>query len=438
MENKSKVYDIRTKSDYLNDILERTPTWIFRWGNTLFLLFIFLLITLSYFIKYPDTISARVEILTQTPPIDVIAKTEGLIDTINFEDKSYVTISDTLALIKSSLNIKDLQHLETLFKQFNEISYFPDYINFNFPNKGLELGELSDNYSLLIKDFDEFKYFLRQSNVFLQIESLEKEINYLKSLNLSIKEQQRFFKDELSLTEKSYNRQVQLHKGGVVSDDEKEKSEAIVLQQKRQLGNFETALINNNVKIEQLKKEINNLISDRADGRSSKILIVKQHINILEGQIRAWGEKHIIFSPVPGLLSFTKIWSKDQYITQGQPIFVVIPEKHRNVIGRCQMPLVNSGRVDIGTSVQVRLDAYPYQEFGVLESKIEEISLVPIINEQNQSFYDIKLMFKDTLVTTYGKIIPFKQKMSGTAVIIKEKKSVLDRIFDQLLNIIKN
>jgi len=437
LENKSKVHDIRKKSDYLNDVLERTPTWIFRWGNTLFLFFIILLIVLSYYIKYPDTISAKVEILTEKPPIEVISKTEGVIDTIFYKDKSLVSTSDTLALIESIISIKDLQELKDLFNQFNRIDYFSDYLEFNLPRE-LELGELSETYSLLIKDIEAFKYYLRQKNVFVRIKSLEKEIRYLKNLNLSIKKQEELFKEDLFLTEKSYNRQKQLNDSGVVSDDEKEKSESIVLKEKRQLENFITTQINNKVKIEQLKTQINNLISDRMEGRTSKVLVIKQHINKLEGQIRNWEEKHIVLSPISGLLSFTNIWSKDQYISKGQPIFTVVPKQTSGIIGRCQMPLTNSGKVKTGTNVQIRLDAYPYQEFGVLESTIDEISLVPIRNEQNQSFYEIKLKFKDTLVTTYSERIPFRQKMSGAAIIIKEEKSVLDRIFDQFLNIIKN
>jgi ATP-binding cassette subfamily B protein len=43
------------------------------------------------------------------------------------------------------------------------------------------------------------------------------------------------------------------------------------------------------------------------------------------------------------------------------------------------------------------------------------------------------------LITRYhGKTIPLRQRMSGIATLITEDKSILERIFEKFLNIVKN
>jgi len=44
----------------------------------------------------------------------------------------------------------------------------------------------------------------------------------------------------------------------------------------------------------------------------------------------------------------------------------------------------------------------------------------------------------DSLITTYGKSIPFLQEMGGTGNIITKDRRILERIFDKFLNLTKN
>jgi len=44
----------------------------------------------------------------------------------------------------------------------------------------------------------------------------------------------------------------------------------------------------------------------------------------------------------------------------------------------------------------------------------------------------------DSMVTTYGKSIPFRQEMQGTANIITEDRRILERVFDRVYNLVKN
>ncbi len=63
-----------------------------------------------------------------------------------------------------------------------------------------------------------------------------------------------------------------------------------------------------------------------------------------------------------------------------------------------------------------------------------EISALPILDEATGlPFYDITAALPNQLVTNIGKSITYKPEMTVVAEIITEKKSILLRIFQQLL-----
>ena len=112
----------------------------------------------------------------------------------------------------------------------------------------------------------------------------------------------------------------------------------------------------------------------------------------------------------------------------------VIPGKGAGqVIGKAFLPALNSGKVQTGLRVNIQLDGYPYQEFGVLPGKVERIAPVP-----EQETYLLEIELSDSLLTSYGRTIPFSQELSGTARIITEDRRILERVFDQMISLLKN
>ena len=86
-----------------------------------------------------------------------------------------------------------------------------------------------------------------------------------------------------------------------------------------------------------------------------------------------------------------------------------------------------------GFDINIRLDGYPYQEFGVVKATVKSKSILP-----QDDFYLLELKMPDTLKTTYGRLIPFQQEMGGTGNIITKDRRILERIFDKFLNFTKN
>ena len=139
-------------------------------------------------------------------------------------------------------------------------------------------------------------------------------------------------------------------------------------------------------------------------------------------------------SNIKGTVSFMKIWNKNQTINNGDFIFTIIPKNHANYVCKVQAPVLNSGKVKVGQSVNIKLSSYPDNEYGVLKGKVKSISLIP----NNEGLYLLDVLLAEKLITTYNKELEFKQEMEGIAEIITEDLRLIERVFYQFKEIFKN
>lgn len=152
----------------------------------------------------------------------------------------------------------------------------------------------------------------------------------------------------------------------------------------------------------------------------------------LRSQLSIWEQKYVLRAPIGGV-TFFKFWSDHQFVNVGDEVMTIVPDQTQAVIGKVQMPVQNSGKVKSGQQVYIRLDNYPYQEFGMLAGTVQSISLVP----RNDS-YAIEVQLPRGLRTSFDKLLDFRQEMQGSAEIITEELRLLERIFYQIRRILKN
>jgi len=96
------------------------------------------------------------------------------------------------------------------------------------------------------------------------------------------------------------------------------------------------------------------------------------------------------------------------------------------VIGKALLPIARSGKVKVGQKVNIRLENFPDNEFGILRGVVKNISLVPSQTGQTVN-YTVEIGLPEGLTTTYKKELPYLQNMRGKAEIITEDISLLER-----------
>ncbi|GLB51503.1 hemolysin [Neptunitalea chrysea] len=432
MANDTDKINMELRSEEVQEILTRVPHWMIRWGNTLFFSLILLLLFISWFVKYPDIISAEGLLTTQIPPEREIAKTGGKIQAILVKDGQKVTKGKPLAIIENSANYKDVFFLKSILDTIqvsNQNFYFPfDEIPVLF------LGDIDSQYALF-----ENSYIQYQLNKQLKPFSNEATGNQysLSELHLRLKntiEQQAISKTEMEFQKKELNRSKQLFESKVISAQEYEKSQLQFAQAERSYKNYESS-------ISQIKQSI---ASAKQTSRGTEINQVKEEMTLLKSVIQSynqlkkvikdWENQYVLLSNTKGTVTFLNYWNSNQTVTQGDLVFIVIPTSGSSYIARLKAPATNSGKIHPGQKVHLQIDNYPSQEFGVLEGTVKKVSVIP--DEDGNYLIDVTL--PKILITSYNKPVTFKQEMSCNAEIITSDLCLIDRFFHQLKSQMNN
>jgi HlyD family secretion protein len=137
-------------------------------------------------------------------------------------------------------------------------------------------------------------------------------------------------------------------------------------------------------------------------------------------------------APVEGEIAFTKFWSKNQNVTRGQSVFTIIPQEESRIIGKVELPILRSGKVKPGQRVNIKFHNFPYMEYGIVEGRVDKISLVPTDN-----YYSLEVGLPNGLMTNYGKELEFNHEISGDAEIIAEDERLIKRLFNPLKSLLK-
>ena len=421
--------DLKIYSEEVRDVLSAPPKAIFKWGNTILLVFILLLLFLSWFIKYPDIIRAEVLITTQIPPEKLVAKTSGKIQAILIDDKKIVNENTPLAVIENAANYKDVFLLKAITDTIS-------LSNSKFPFEKLQvaqLGEIENSFALFQKE-----YIASELNKQLQPYKVESSAQNFEAKQLRdrlqlLEGQKEINQSELQLLKTDVERYEKLFKKGVISAQEIEKQRLIYLQAEK---NYKSVLSS----ISQLKSSINEL------NRSSKTTVINESttsINLersvmqsfyqLKKAIKDWELNYVFRSSVKGTVSFLQIWSENQTINTGENMFAIIPSTEKGYIGKVKAVAQNSGKLQIGQKVNIRLANYPDREFGVIEGKLKTISLTP--DKEGNLLLNIEL--PNGLQTSYKKQINFQQEMTGTADIVTEDLRLLERLLYQFRDVFR-
>lgn len=414
---------IELRSEEVQEILTKVPHWMIRWGSILFLSLIVLLLAITWFLKYPDIIASEVIITTQVPPQKEYAKVTGKLDTILVEDNQLVNPDEALAIIENAANYNDviklISAIDTIYSNSKSFYYPLD----NMPV--LFLGDIESDYSLFENSY--IQYLLNKELQPFSNEALANRysISELYRRLESSKSQKSINQSELNLKYKDLERNKSLFEKGIISAQEYELKQLNYLQAERNFKNMAMSISQIEENISNAKKTAKGTEINRTKEEMILLKNVIQAFNQLKKSIRIWELMYVLKSNIKGKVSFLNVWNENQTVNQGDLVFTIIPSENADFIAKLKAPSQNSGKIKIGQKVNIKLENYPYTEFGMLVGTVRNISLIP----DKEGFYLIDVNLPEKLITSYNKEIIFKQEMSGVAEIITEDLRLIERFF---------
>lgn len=428
---------IELRHDAVNELLGAAPGWLVRWGISVFCGVIAVLLVGAYFFRYPVVIIAPITVTTEQPAIWVVAQASGRIDSICVEDHAPVKKDQILAIINNTADTKDIFTLKeqmTLYRPFAETF---DLQRLAALEQRLNLGELQDIYVQLVGATSDYVVFMEEQYHARKVSSLMRELSRQRMHLSNLHRQVEAYERSYAILSKQYARDSMLSIQQVISDLELENVQQQKIGGEIQLRQAQTAVSNDLITIARLEQEVAEYKTDFRNRQVALQNSVSAAYKLLQSSLLMWEYKYLLKAPLAGKVSFMNFWGKDQYIVAGEQSFAVVPVNHGSIVGKCNVPTSGLGKLKKGQSVVVKLDEYPYMEYGMLRGTVENIALVPMqvsTPEAAAKFSAVKVSFSDTfrLTTSYNKPIPFTGELTGTAEIATEKMSLLEHLINPL------
>ena len=426
-------------SEEAQEILGRVPVWIIRWGITVVFSIFAIIIIGCCFIRYPERVAGTVTITTANSPVDVVVKNGGNLELILVSNGDSVKEGDILGVIHTGANYTDVLSADscllTFAKNPPKEGVFNDRIYGTFL-----MGDLQGDWTSFVSSCQRYRDYINRSVITKKRILLGKQIDKQKEYYGQMHMQLTTMIEDLQYEEKSFMRDSSLFRLNVVSEQEYEESTRRLLQTRNSVVSFRSQMTTTELSIIQLEQQLVEL-SIQEEGETLAFEDdIRTNLEQLNAGIRSWKLAYLLTAPINGKVSFVYKWDKGQFMNMGEHYLTVVPEGIMSILGIVRIPQSSFGKVSTGQKVNVKLEGYPYMEYGMLVGTIGYLSSVPDEQSDKQGIpqYTAEILFEDGMKTTYGKELRMIQKMDGTAEIITEERNLMMRFLDPVVALLRN
>jgi HlyD family secretion protein len=418
--------DIRLQNkDELEALIGNPPGWTLRWGMTILFTGCTLLLALAWFVQYPDVITAPTVLTTERPPIRLAAGASAKIAALYVKNGQTVQAGALIAELENPARTKDINRLEAMILQLTKED--ADVEEVDLP-KNLRLGPLQEGFARLERSLKDWQFYTSNNLHFQKIKNLRRQLADVNHLNESIGRQGVIMEEEVALAYKNVVRDSILLTKNSISQLEYEQSRGQWLRMRRGLEELRSTSAQNDLKIHQFKAQLIDLQQIYSNDENERYLLFKSEVDRLKGEIDQWKQSWLLVAPIGGEVALTNAWSEKQFVEAGQEVLTIVPvDSSGAVIAKAFLAGKGSGKVKNGMPAQLRLDGFPYQEFGVLEGNIARIAKAP-----GKTGYEVEIQLHQGMVTSHGKPVPFLQEMTASTRIVTDKRSLLGRILEKI------
>ena len=417
------------KNEEVQAIIDRMPTDWVKWVMIIIGLFMALVIVMGFVIKYPETVDGTVTITSNETPVKLISQSRGKMYLLK-ANKSKVYPGEPISYIETGVNYRHLLRLDSILKGVDIIDVKQVA---NLP-KQLELGDISSRYNTFIIAYNKYHRLLKynvyeniKNKLLQQIDFDNKIISNLKKgkdikINIINTMQDVVYKDSLLLAV-----------SGISGDEYKDKVN-ILLQHKEGLWSLETQINQKESEANINAMEIEKVNLEEIEAKENALTELTAQYDVLVSTIKIWKELNLIYSPISGEIEYLDFWNNWAFVNTNQELFNILPERTQ-IIGEVEIPSFGAGKVHVGQIANVKINNYPYDEYGLLEGVVSSISRTTsqkMINNSSVDIYMIKIDFPNNLTTNFDYDLPLDFEHKGTVNIIIKPKRLIYRLFDNL------
>ena len=232
------------------------------------------------------------------------------------------------------------------------------------------------------------------------------------------------------------------HKMGILPRIQAEDAERATIETQQRLEQNQSDLYQAKIELqkqgstsEKIRQDGNlALIATRRQVEESEadILQLKADINALRSQIKSLElqvEQSTFKIPVGGTVFEMPVQNTGSVVQPGQMVATIAPDGVPLVL-RAQIMNRDSGFLKVGLPVKVKLEAFPYQDYGILPGKIRWISPDSKRLSDGQEVFDLEIELEEKYVQAGDRKIALTPGQTANAEVIIRRRHVGDYLLD--------
>ncbi|MBD2451461.1 HlyD family efflux transporter periplasmic adaptor subunit [Nostoc sp. FACHB-152] len=373
--------------------------------------------------KVDETGSARGRLEPQGKTLRLDAPVAGKVALIKVKEGQSVRSGQTLLQLESELSRTDLQQAQAKLEgQQNRVNQL----------------QLLKNQLQMSLSTQQLQNQAQESEQLAQLDQIQQRLN-------SGKQVYALEKGRLKLAKNEVQRYRYLWQNGAISKSKLEEIEGAMFDRQRLLEQAqsdiqqadteiakqqsanqrikrtgELAVLDNQKQLREFQAQIIDV--------QSEIAQTKKQIHSLQFQL----QQQTLQTPIDGTIFQLSVNNAGSVVQPGQMITQIAPQGVP-LIFRAQMPSQESGFLRVGMPVKLKFDAYPFQDYGVVEGQLRWVSPETKVVETPQGKlenFELEIAVSQTYIQGENKRIALTPGQTATAEIIVRQRRIIDFVLD--------
>lgn len=381
---------------------------------------------LTWLIRYPETIPARSKLTGANAPKPVISRINTRITGLRKSDGDTLRKGMLIATLESTADPDEVLafslFLDRICTKIQQDDYNGIRQSMMLPFE--QLGELQGGYQALMQAYIPFRDYVLGDYVARRKGLLGKDLAIIRQSKSVLRERHELTARDQELSRTTLAKNKQLRDEQLISEQEYRELISQNIAKEMSTPQMKSEYISNEAQVNAIQKELVELDNEV---RKQKALFL-QAVMALKSEVEAWKNTYLLTANADGRLAFATFLQENQVVEAGVIVGYIIPENSTAYL-ETLVPQAGLGKVFPGQQVLLRFDAYPWQEFGIVQGSISYLSPVPA----DSGYYLAKVSLPQGLRTNYGKAIPFKEGLMAQSEIVTKELRLAENLYYNIM-----
>ncbi|MEY3052278.1 MAG: hypothetical protein RLY31_2063 [Bacteroidota bacterium] len=360
----------------LRQIIGQPEGWWLHWGTAIILVALLGMVLLGSLVSYPLIVEAEAMVTTAHPAVAVLAPREGTVRSVLKNHGDTVRAGERLLLLDDPADPDAVLFLRS---QLDAFPWSDQEARHRFGLTGLHLsGSLAPVVAAFESAHTHLLSLEQQSVDAERLRNLQQREVILRNTATAIRDQLDVASEQTKLFREMAERDSLLYGKGAGSRTEYEQSRQWYLDALRSAANLRSQAEANHLALAELAAERLESAHSASERLRSAMLDLREKHRCLLGALDEWLDRNTLTAPVDGRLEWDLPLYAKLPVADKTTLFRVVPANAApSFHAFAHLPHDRIGKVVPGLPARLRLDGYPFEEYGECIGTVEMVSETP-------------------------------------------------------------